>query len=192
MTASGTRRTVDPAPSSPAPEQPAAVRRLRSLPVPLTEPAAGGHRAPPEPITQGALALSFGGVAHCLADDADFSRQPTSSVALPDPTATCAAVVQAVVEVLGGVRPVSQLVRWTTHEVHAALSRRTALAARLRQNGAVPSTRAAVVRGVRVCLPADGVAEASAVVIDADRVRAVAVRLEGLDGRWRATALEVG
>ena len=60
------------------------------------------------------------------------------------------------------------------------------------RRGAAPSTRQAVVRGVRVCLPADGVAEASAVVIDADRVRAVAVRLEGLDGRWRATALEVG
>ena len=169
-----------------------AVRRLRSLPVPLTEPAAGGHRALPEPITQGALALSFGGVDNCLADDPEFGRQPTSSRALPDPAATCAAVVQAVVEVLGGSRPVSQLVRWTTHEVHAALSRRTALAARMRQSGAVPSSRAAVVRGVRVCVPADGVAEASAVVIEADRVRAVAIRLEGLDGRWRATALEVG
>jgi hypothetical protein len=143
------------------------------------------------PSTQGALALSFGGLEHGFTEDPDFGHQPTSSEALPDPTATCTAVVQAVVEVLGGVRPVSQLVRWTTHEVHAALSRRTALAARMRPSGGTPTTRA-VVRAVRVCVPADGVAEASAVVIDADRVRAVAVRLEGLDGRWRATALEVG
>jgi hypothetical protein len=177
---------------STAPVRPPAPRRLRSLPVPVTEPPEGEHRAAAEPATQGTLALSFGGVERSLADDADFGHQPTSSMALPDPTVTCAALVQALVEVLGGVRPVSQLVRWTTHEVHAALSRRTALAARVRQNAGVPSTRAAVVRGVRVCLPADGVAEGSAVVIDADRVRAVAVRLEGLDGRWRATALEVG
>ena len=187
--------TLTPAPAPPAAPpaaQPAAQRRLRSLPVPVTEPAPGGRRSLPEPMTQGALALSFGGFEHGLADDPDFGRQPTPSMALPDPTATCSAVVQAVVEVLGGVRPVSQLVRWTTHEVHAALSRRTALAARMRPHGGAPSARAAVVRAVRVCLPADGVAEASAVVIDADRVRAVAVRLEGLDGRWRATALEVG
>lgn len=170
---------------------PTARRRLRSLPVPVTEPAAGGRRRTTVPPTQGALALSFGTADRSFADDPDFARQPTSSTDLPDPAATCTALVQAVVEVLGGVRPVSQLVRWTTHEVHAALSRRTALAARVRPSGA-PSTRAAVVRGVRVCVPADGVAEASAVVIDADRVRAVAVRLEGLDGRWRATALEVG
>jgi hypothetical protein len=49
-----------------------------------------------------------------------------------------------------------------------------------------------MVRSVRVCLPADGVAEASAVVVSRGRVLAVALRLEGLDGRWRMTALEVG
>ncbi len=167
--------------------------RLRALPVPVTEPAPGAEpqRGPSVALTQGALALSFTAVERSLADDPDFGRQPTSSTQLPDPHATCAALVQAVVEVLGGVRPAGQLVRWLSHDVHVALTRRAALAGRMRR-GAAPSTRQAVVRGVRVCLPADGVAEASAVVVDADRVRAVAVRLEGLDGRWRATALEVG
>jgi hypothetical protein len=32
----------------------------------------------------------------------------------------------------------------------------------------------------------------SAVVDDGLRVRAVALRLEGLDGRWRVTALQIG
>ncbi len=167
-------------------------RRLRSLPVPLTEPPVARRHLRAVPAAQGTLALSFGGYEAVHAHDADFGRQPTPSIDLPDPAATCAALVRAVVEVLGGVRPVSQLARWTTHEVHAALVRRTALAARTRPTGRVVPTRAAVVRGVRVCLPADGVAEASAVVIAAGRARAVAVRLEGLDGRWRATALEVG
>jgi aerobic-type carbon monoxide dehydrogenase small subunit (CoxS/CutS family) len=48
------------------------------------------------------------------------------------------------------------------------------------------------VRTVRVCEPADGVAEACAVVIDGNRVRALALRLVGLDGRWRVEALQVG
>uniref|UniRef100_UPI00262EF298 Rv3235 family protein n=1 Tax=uncultured Pseudokineococcus sp. TaxID=1642928 RepID=UPI00262EF298 len=54
------------------------------------------------------------------------------------------------------------------------------------------SQRAAVVRRVRITHPADGVVEAAAVVMDTDRVRAVALRLEGWDTRWRLTALELG
>ncbi len=179
-------------PLTAVPDPVSAGPRLRSLPVPVTEPPAGRPRVNRVPPTQGTLALSFGGCETAYAEDADFGHRPTSSTELPDPAATCAALVRAVVEVLAGVRPVTQLARWTTHEVHAALTRRTALAARTRPTGQPRLTRAAVVRGVRVCVPADGVAEVSAVVIDAERVRAVAVRLEGLDGRWRATALEVG
>jgi hypothetical protein len=44
----------------------------------------------------------------------------------------------------------------------------------------------------RVFEPADGVAEASAVFRGGGNVRALAFRLEGLDGRWRITALELG
>jgi hypothetical protein len=34
--------------------------------------------------------------------------------------------------------------------------------------------------------------EASAVVLDRGRYRAIALRLEDADGRWRVTALEIG
>ena len=47
-------------------------------------------------------------------------------------------------------------------------------------------------RRVRVCEPADGVAEAAVVVHHGDRVRAVALRLVGQDGKWRVSALQVG
>jgi len=50
----------------------------------------------------------------------------------------------------------------------------------------------AVVRSVRVCEPADGVAELSAVVQAGARFRAIAARLEGLDGRWRCVRLQIG
>ena len=45
---------------------------------------------------------------------------------------------------------------------------------------------------VRVCEPADGVAEVSVAFRRAERVRALAFRMEGVDGRWRITALQLG
>jgi hypothetical protein len=47
------------------------------------------------------------------------------------------------------------------------------------------------VRTARVCHPRDDVAEASLVVHDGGRLRAMAIRLEGRDGRWVVTALQV-
>ena len=40
--------------------------------------------------------------------------------------------------------------------------------------------------------PVDGVAEVAALVRRGARSTAVALRLEGLDGRWQCTALELG
>lgn len=37
---------------------------------------------------------------------------------------------------------------------------------------------------MHVCEPGDGIAEISAVVLLEGRVRALALRLEGTDGRW--------
>jgi hypothetical protein len=89
---------------------------------------------------------------------------------------------------MAGVRQPPQILRWTTPEVYAVVARRGAVSARR----GTPATRRAVVRSVRVCEPADGVAEACAVVLDGGRVRALAMRLVGMDGRWRIEALQVG
>ena len=96
-------------------------------------------------------------------------------------------------EVMTGVRPAPQVLRWTSPEVYAVVARRSALVARRVAEGRAPRTRPRlhVVR-VRVCEPADGVAEAAVVVRDGPRVRAVAVRLVGQDGKWRVSALQVG
>jgi len=45
---------------------------------------------------------------------------------------------------------------------------------------------------VHVCEPVDGVAEISAVARRAGRAHAIAARLEGIDGRWRCTAVQIG
>ena len=129
------------------------VRHLRSLPVPVNEPHAlrtAHHGRPSVPATQGTLALSFTADRSYEADvDPDFGPQHTSSRDLPEPTAACSALVQAVMEVLGGTRPATQLTRWLSSDVYAAISRRAALAARMRRD-AHPAGRPAVVRGVRV------------------------------------------
>ena len=105
--------------------------------------------------------------------------------------------VQAAVEASAGVRPTSQLVRWTSPEVQDVLERRALLAVRLARRrssgGQAGSWRGRVlVRTVVCCSPRPGICEASAVVQDHDRTRAVAVRAERLEGRWRATVLELG
>lgn len=170
---------------------------LRRLPVPVSEPypPVELHRRPPVPVGQAELSLVFSAATAPVEPEERWAApQPTGSARLPDPDATAGALVQAVVEVLAGTRQASQLVRWVSGDVYTALQRRAALAARLRYGQPVGSgaARRAVVRSVRTSSPADGVVEACAVVLDRGRVRAVAVRLEGLDGRWRATALEVG
>jgi hypothetical protein len=48
------------------------------------------------------------------------------------------------------------------------------------------------VKSVRVCEPVDGVAEVAAVISQGGRCRAVAARLEGVDGRWRCVHLQIG
>jgi hypothetical protein len=122
------------------------------------------------------------------ADTVDFGPQPTRREVLPEPRSWAGRVVQAIVEVLAGVRPVSQLVRWTTAEVYDEISSRVAP---LRSHVEQLAPRG-VVRSVHVTEPADGVAEVCALVRRGARSTAVALRLEGMDGRWQCTALELG
>jgi hypothetical protein len=114
---------------------------------------------------------------------------PTSTIDLPDAQLWARQFVQAAIEVAAGHRPAAQLVRWTNDDVLTLLTRRGRLAAAQRR--ASRHVRPAV-RSVRVSYPSDGVVEASAVVWDQGRIRAVAFRMDGLDRRWRVTALEIG
>jgi hypothetical protein len=114
----------------------------------------------------------------------DFGPIPTSRAALPAPGPWAGRLVQAVVEVIGGDRPLGQLVRWTQADVYEQL--RTLAA---RRPAGWPRRVRAQVRSVHVAEPLDGVAEVCAVVHDGVRARAYALRLEGADGRWCCTEL---
>jgi Family of unknown function (DUF6459) len=94
---------------------------------------------------------------------------------------------QAALEVVAGLRPPTQLLRWTTEEVQVALQRRHALALRAGER-----PRRLRVRSVHVSTPVDGVAEVAAIVGDGVRYRAFAFRMEGYDERWRVTAIDLG
>jgi hypothetical protein len=101
--------------------------------------------------------------------------------------------VQAAVEIVGGDRPASQLLRWTSRPVYDDLARRAhlvALAAGRRPGqGGIQSIRPQVV-GVRTSFLAPDVAETSAHVRYGERSRAVALRFEWRADRWQCTALE--
>jgi hypothetical protein len=120
-------------------------------------------------------------------DDAEFGPVHTSSRDLPDPTDWSRGLVQVLIEVIAGHRPVTQLLRWTTSAVYDSVRDQTLPRPR---PGPHQVRRRPRVTGVRACQPADGIAEIAAVVAVQHRVQALALRLEGADGRWIATALE--
>lgn len=125
------------------------------------------------------------------ADDDDFGPVPTPRTALPEPAPWAARLVQGIAEILSFDRPVTQLVRWATPDVYDELRRRVDARRPARPSRALRPGRRPTVRSVHVTEPSDGVAEVCAVVDDGQRTRAFALRLEGVDGRWRATALDL-
>jgi hypothetical protein len=138
---------------------------------------------------QGTLTVDFASAS----DESLFGPQRTVREDLPDPAVWASRITHALLEVMTGLRPAPQVVRWTSPEVYAVIARRSALAARRAAAGNVPRQRERLrVTRVRVCEPADGIAEAAVVVQHGARVRAVALRLEGQDGKWRITALQIG
>ena len=105
--------------------------------------------------------------------------------ALPPVRPSAQALVQGLLEVVAGVRPVSQLRRATSPQLFDALE--TQLHARPRPTGSRPPTGA--VRSLHVQARPEGVAEVCATVARGGRAAALALRLEGVDGRWCCTEL---
>lgn len=119
-----------------------------------------------------------------------FAPQRTPTTDLPDPVPLLANLTIGVLEVLAGVREVDQLARWLGEDAYRALLTRANLSARARNaRGVTPARPAYRIISTRCSSPADGVIEGVVITAGPARTRAVAVRLEGWDGRWRATSL---
>jgi Family of unknown function (DUF6459) len=121
-----------------------------------------------------------------------FGLQPTSTSSLPNPQPLLENLTRCVIEILAGARDLEQIARWVTDDVYRHLLKRVVLSTRARQARGQKATRPAFSIGSTVlCETRDGVVEAVIVVHGRARSRAVAIRLEGLDARWRATAINV-
>ena len=107
-----------------------------------------------------------------------------SAIAIPSDEAALVEELKA-----GSERAFTQLIAQYHQPIYSVIARQAMVAGRRRTPG---PRRPAIVRRVRVCEPADGIVEACAVVVSNGRVRAMALRLEGLDGRWLVTALTIG
>jgi Family of unknown function (DUF6459) len=128
--------------------------------------------------------LPFAPSQRRLTDKCDvFAARPTGRGDLPDPRWFGRRLLIAALEALGGRRSPQQL---APHLSHAVLS------GMLTSPHRATWAQQAALRSLRVCEPADGIAEISAVVQVGPRFRAVAARLEGLDGRWRCVRLQLG
>lgn len=127
-----------------------------------------------------------------IENDDFFGHQPASTSSLPDPRPLIENLTRCVIEILAGARDLDQISRWVTDEVHRHLLKRVVLSSRARQVRGQKAVRPTFVIGsVTLCEPADGVVEAAVIVRGRARTRAVALRLEGMDRRWRASAINV-
>ena len=140
---------------------------------PFSAPTAPPRSSEPEAITDAEVPG--------WSQDADIGVRRTTTAELPPATRSGPMLARALVEMLSGQRPVNQL------RVHCAPEVFAGLLARPTAPGGLSH-----LLNVRVCEPADGVAEVSAVFRRGQRVRAIAFRIQGVDGRWRVTALQTG
>lgn len=127
-----------------------------------------------------------------LESDEYFAHQPSPRAVLPGPVPLIENLTRCVIEILAGARDLEQISRWVTDDVYRHLLKRVVLSARARQAKGRTAVRPTFAIGsVSMFEPRDGVVEAVVIVRGRARVRAVALRLEGLDSRWRATAINV-
>jgi hypothetical protein len=137
---------------------------------------------------QGLLALDFG-------PGPELPTRPNLRLVTgdePDLNGFATRFAQAVVEVIGGDRGVYQLMRWTTDDVYDDLSRRSAALSRATAPDPRRRRLRAQVRSVHLSSPMPDVAEISIHVRHGERSRAIAARIERIEGRWRCSALEFG
>jgi len=121
-----------------------------------------------------------------------FGPQYNSTSELPNPDASLQVLATGVVEVIAGTRSIDQLARLLSDEVYQRLSRR-AIEARQRRDALGQKTHYQnfSVLNMMNSSPRDGVIE-SVVLLNAQRrTRAVTIRLEGINNRWRATSVSV-
>lgn len=167
--------------------------RLRLAPIPAHEPPIEDRRGTLRlvPVSAPQLALPLRIPPAAPDHDPIFGPQITDRQDLPEPGPWAHRLLLAVLESLAGRRSPTQLQYWTSWGVYRDIVRVAQNSAQRRRSAALRAEGVTLSR-IRVCEPADGVAEVCAVARRDGRWHAVAARLEGIDGRWRCVSLTVG
>jgi hypothetical protein len=116
-------------------------------------------------------------------------RPPAPAWQPPAPRPRGRRLLIGMIETAGGRRPLHQLASLLSPSVCRGLGADFERAA---QRGTPHWLHRGSLRSMRVAEPAEGVAELCATVETGRRVRAVALRLEAQQGRWRCTRLQLG
>jgi hypothetical protein len=166
-----------------------ALRGLRLLPAPDCEPPYDDERPGGQPLPLRPASMRLAPPLRLVsdADESTWDRDSTPSADLPPLRPFAHALVQRLLEVLAGVRPLAQLQRDTTFEVYDGLER--LLTSRPRPTGARPDRRS--IRSVHVQEQPGCVAEVTATVRHGQRYAAIAARIEADRDRWQCTELIV-
>ncbi len=131
-------------------------------------------------------------VSSPIDSDEYFGLQFPSSASLGDPKPVLAFLAQAVIETIAGIRDIEHSARWLTDGVYQQLRLKATEASRARAQSQAKILRPNLAIGkITTFSPRDGVIEGVVVVHNQGRARAVAIRLEGYNGRWRAKTLAV-
>lgn len=124
-----------------------------------------------------------------------FDRQFTPTSQLPDPAVFATNLTRRTVEVISGLRDIIQIARWVNEDVYLSVQAETNSRARKRSL-LPPGAQGLMVRDftvtrVKISEPREGIIEACLMVGSGLRMRAVALRLEGFDRRWRASSFSL-
>ena len=105
---------------------------------------------------------------------------PTSASELPELHAWTMKFIVSVVEIWAGRRQPAQLISWCHRVIYMEL---------LRNSGS--QKEIGKIKSIHQSEPLDGICESTALIRYGDRLRAVVIRFEGVDGRWLCTALKM-
>ena len=112
--------------------------------------------------------------------EADEMPIPTSASSLPELQAWTMKFIVSVVEVWAGRRQPAQLIRWFHRVIYMEL---------LRKSGS--QKEIGKIKSIHQSEPLDGICESTVLIRYGERLRAVVIRFEGVDGRWLCTALQM-
>lgn len=112
--------------------------------------------------------------------EADDLPRPTSAANLPDIQLWVMNFAVNFLEILAGRRQPAQLHARCHRVIYSELLRRTG---KVKEIGRI--------RKIHINKPLDGICESTITVRFGDRLRALAIRCEGVDGRWLCTALDL-